>query len=280
MIELGKIQKLVVVNKVEFGVYLGETADAEDKVLLPIKQVPDGTAPGDILEVFVYRDSKDRIISTVNMPKLTVGTVALLNCKEVGKIGAFLDMGLERDLLLPYHEMTLPAKKDEPCLVAMYVDKSSRLAATEKVYDYLRMDSACKKDDEVTGRIYQISNNFGAFVAVDDIYSALIPAKEWSNEYSCGDIINARVTSVNPDGKINLSVHKKAYLQMDDDAEAILKIMDESNGVLPFTDKADPELIKSKCKMSKNAFKRAVGHLMKQGLVKITPNTIERSGKK
>ena len=86
MIELGKIQKLVVVNKVEFGVYLGETADAEDKVLLPIKQVPDGTAPGDILEVFVYRDSKDRIISTVNMPKLTVGTVALLNCKEVGKI--------------------------------------------------------------------------------------------------------------------------------------------------------------------------------------------------
>ena len=278
MLELGCFQKLNIVKKVEFGVYLAEEEASEEKVLLPGKQVPDGAGIGDEIEVFLFRDSKDRMIATVNRPLITLHHTAVLKCKDVGKIGAFLDMGLERDLFMPYHEMTSPAKAGDDCLAAMYIDKSGRLAATEKVYDYLISGAPYKKDDEVEGTLYQVSRNFGAFVAVDDRYSALIPAKEWSDEFQCGERIKARVTEVKEDGRLNLSVRRKAYLQMDDDAEAVMKLLDESGGVLPFTDKADPELIKSRCKMSKNAFKRAVGHLMKEGRAVITPTTIERSG--
>ena len=280
MLEVGKIQELKIVKKVEFGVYLSEDEDSEDKVLLPSKQVPEGADIGTGITAFVYRDSKDRMIATVREPLITCGHTAVLECTDIGKIGAFLNMGLERDLFLPYHEMTSPAHRGDRCLVAMYVDKSGRLAATEKVYDYLLRDSGYKKDDEVEGTLYQISRNFGAFVAVDDKYSALIPAREWSDEYQCGTHIKARVTEVKEDGKLDLTVRKKAYLQMDDDSAALLKLLDEYDGVLPFTDKADPEMIKSKCHMSKNAFKRAIGHLMKEGAVVITPTTIERAGKK
>lgn len=279
MLEIGCFQKLYIVKKLEFGVDLAESMKSEEKVLLPAKQVPEQAALGDELEVFLFRDTKDRMIATVNRPLITRGQTAVLKCRDVGKIGAFLDMGLERDLLMPYHEMTAPAHEGDDCLVAMYVDKSGRLAATEKVYDYLIAGAPYAKDDEVEGTLYQISRNFGAFVAVDDKYSALIPAREWADEYQCGTRIKARVTAVKEDGRLDLSVRRKAYLQMDDDAQLVLKLIDESDGVLPFTDKADPELIKSRCKMSKNAFKRAVGHLMKEGIVKITPTTIERSGK-
>lgn len=154
MLEVGKIQELKIVKKVEFGVYLSEDEDSEDKVLLPSKQVPDGADTGSCITAFIYRDSKDRMIATVRVPLITCGHTAVLECTDIGKIGAFLNMGLERDLFLPYHEMTSPAHKGDRCLVAMYVDKSGRLAATEKVYDYLLRDSGYKKDDEVEGTIY------------------------------------------------------------------------------------------------------------------------------
>ena len=178
------------------------------------------------------------------------------------KIGAFLDMGLERDLLLPFHEMTQEPKEGDEVLVAMYLDKSGRLCATEKLYEYLESDSTYKKDDEVTGTLYEISRNFGAFVAVDDKYSALIPAKEFGNEAKAGDRITCRVTGVKPDGRLNLSLRKKAYLQMNDDADKIMSMI-RADGKLDFTDKAEPELIKEKTGISKAAFKRAVGHLLK-----------------
>ena len=276
---LGERQKLIVVKKVEFGVYLAERMEDETRVLLPEKQVPEGTKIGDELRVFLYKDSKDRLIATTNTPKLTLGGLAVLTVKEVGKIGAFLDWGLEKDLLLPFKEQTAKVKKGDEVLVALYVDKSGRLCATMKVYEKLRTDSPYKKDDHVEGIIYETSDNFGVFVAVDDCYSALIPKREAFGRLRVGDRVSARVLKVREDGKLDLSVREKAFLQMDADAAMIMKRMEEYGGKLPFNDKADPEVIKQEFGLSKNAFKRAVGRLLKEGHIKISEKNIEMKKK-
>lgn len=276
MIELGKKQTLTVMKTVEFGIYLAENkeADAKNRVLLPAKQVPQGTKEGDRLEVFIYKDSQDRLISTTREPVITVGQTALLKVRQVTKIGAFLDWGLEKDLLLPYHEQTVRVREGQECLVALYVDKSSRLCATMKVYPYLLKKSPYQVGDQVRGRVYQISDNFGVFVAVDDKFSALIPAREAAGKYRPGTILDLRVSEVKEDGKLNVSDRQKAYIQINEDAENVLQIIEEFAGVLPFDDKASPEVIKREFGLSKNAFKRAVGHLLKEGKVEIRDRRI------
>ena len=278
MFQLGRKQELVVVKTVDFGVYLGEDQNAgmDERVLLPKKQVPENCNIGDKIEVFLYKDSRDRLIATVNIPKLMVGEVGFLKVSQVTKIGAFLDWGLEKDILLPYKEQTRKVREGEEVLAALYIDKSSRLAATMNVYEYLHKDSEYKKDDIVTGMIYQTSDNFGVFVAVDNIYSALIPRKEVVGELRIGDTVQARVTGVKPDGKLGLSVREKAYLQIEKDAVKILQIIDSFDGVLPFTDRANPEVIKRETQMSKNEFKRAIGNLLKNGKIEIKENCIRR----
>ena len=276
MIRLGEIQKLQIVKKVDFGVYLGVEGEPEEKVLLPKKQVPPEAETGDELEVFVYRDSKDRLIATTARPGLTLHQVARLRVAQVGKIGAFLDWGLEKDLLLPFKEQTKSVSAGEEWLVALYIDKSDRLCATMNVYPYLKNNSSYKKDDRVTGTVYEISRNFGAFVAVDDQYSGLIPRQELYGEIQVGDTVNARVTAVKEDGKLDLSIREKAYLQLAEDAERVMQVIDSFDGVLPFNDKASPEVIRREMQMSKNEFKRAVGNLLKAGRITITEKAIRR----
>lgn len=274
MFKLGEKQKLTIVDKKEFGVYLADGNKSEDKVLLPIKQVPAGVSLKDAVEVFLYRDSQDRIIATTNEPKLKLHEIAKLEVKEVGKIGAFLDWGLEKDLFLPFKEQTAPVKKGDKVLVTLYIDKSSRLCASMKVYPYLKKAVGIKKDDQVKGTVYEISNNFGAFVAIDDMYTALIPKKELPGNIKVGDVVDARVTGVKDDGKVDLSVKEKAYIQMSIDADKIVKYLEAHNGKIPFTDKASPEVIKDNMGMSKNEFKRAVGNLLKVGKIEIKTDSI------
>ena len=269
---LGTKKTLMVVKEVEFGVYLG---NSQEKVLLPKKQVPEGVEVGDPIEVFLYKDSSDRLIATTNEPKIMLGELAVLNVAATGGIGAFLDWGLEKDLLLPFREQTAPLKKGDQILVALYIDKSQRLCATMKVYERLRTDSPYKVDDQVEGIIYELSDNFGVFVAVDNLYSALIPKREAFGKLRVGDRVKARVVKVKEDGKLDLSVREKAFLQMDVDADLIMKRMEEYGGSLPFTDKADPDLIKKEFDLSKNAFKRAIGRLLKEGKREIGEISIE-----
>ena len=188
----------------------------------------------------------------------------------------FLDMGLEKDLLLPFKEQNHVVRQGESCLVALYVDKSKRLAATMNVYAYMSAESPYKKDDWVEGTIYEINENLGAFVAVDNRYYGLIPKKEMYGEFHPGDPVEARVLKVREDGKLDLSPRRKAYEQMDTDARLVMKAIDGFDGILPFNDKARPEIILREMKMSKNAFKRAVGRLLKEGRIRITEKTIER----
>ena len=270
---LGEKQILTIDRFKEFGAYL---TDGSGSVLLPKKEVPEGAKAGDRIDVFLYKDSSDRLIATVRQPALVLHQVGLLKVRETGKIGAFLEWGLPKDLLLPFHEQTRRVRSQEEVLVAPYIDKSGRLAATMNVYPYLEKESPYQKDSRVRARIYETSANFGVFAAVDDRYSALIPKNEAQGDWRIGEVVEARVTSVLPDGRLNLSVREKAYLQLEKDAELVLKVIGEYEGVLPFDDKVPPEMIRREFSLSKNAFKRAVGHLLKEGKVEIRGRRIYR----
>lgn len=273
--KLGEKQILTVVKIVDFGVYLAERQEDESRVLLPASQVPEGTKLHDHLEVFLYKDSRDRPIATTREPGITVGEVALLRVAQVTSVGAFLDWGLEKDLLLPYKEQLRKVREGDEVLVTLYIDKSNRLCATmEGLYHLLSTSSPYQKGDTVTGHVYEFSSNFGTFVAVDDKYSALIPAFENTTMLKIGDRVEARVTNVKKDGKLDLTIREKAHVQMNTDAEAVLQLISEYGGVLPFNDKASPEIIKREAHMSKNAFKRAVGHLYKERRIEFTEKGI------
>ena len=265
----------------DFGVYLaehmparGESEKDMEMVLLPVKQVPEEFDVGDSLEVFLYKDSKDRLIATVNEPLITLGKIARLQVVQVSGIGAFLNWGLEKDLLLPFKEQTRKVKEGEEILVALYIDKSSRLAATMKLYPYLEIAKDYKKDDLAAGTVYQLADGYGAYVAVDDRYQGMVPAREpWGN-IQPGDRVNARVTAVKEDGKLDLSLREKAYIQMDADGEKILALLKQKGGSLPLGDKSSPEEIKEALGMSKGEFKRAIGRLYKKQIIKIAPERI------
>ena len=269
--EIGKIQKLHVVKKTDFGVYLGTN---EEKVLLPKNQVPEGTEIGDTIEVFICRDSEDRIIATTEKPVAQVGETAYIKVKEITKFGAFLDWGLGKDLFLPYKEQTTDIKEGDMVLVGIYTDKSDRLCATMKVYNYLQCTSTYEEDDVVKGVVYNFNPQYGAFVAVNNKYHGLIQMKELTGKVYVGMEVEARVKSARTDGKLDLALRKKAYLQIDDDARKIIEYMEKNNGEIGYTDKARPEIIKKDFGMSKNEFKRAIGRLLKERRVIIKENSI------
>ena len=264
---LGKKRRLMIVKEVEFGVYLG---NKDDKVLLPKKQVPKDVEVGDPVEVFLYKDSSDRLIATTQEPKITLDELAVLKVADTGRIGAFLDWGLEKDLLLPFKEQTAKVKKGDEVLVALYVDKSGRLCATMKVYEKLRTDSPYKADDIVQGTVYGKNPEYGVFVAVDNKYNGMLQNKEIVRKLRIGETVQARVLSVREDGKLNLSLREKAHLQMDVDSAKIMEKLQENDGALPYHDKSAPEDIRSEFGMSKNEFKRAIGRLYKDKKIKIS----------
>ena len=278
--ELGKVNRLTLVKLVDFGAYLAEGTEDQERVLLPAKQVPQGIGQGDSLDVFLYKDSSDRLIATMARPLAMVDQFALMKVKELTKIGAFLDWGLEKDLLLPYRQMLGRVEAGDQILARVYVDKSQRLAASMKeIYPMLRSDSPYQAGDEVRARVYEFSRDFGTFVAVDDIYSAMIPRHEDARQLRIGDQISCRVTGVKRDGKLDVSIRGKSYETIGEDAEAILRLLESYAGVLPFTEKASSEVIRRETGLSKNAFKRAVGHLYKEGRVSIEDGKIRRTKK-
>ena len=275
MIELGKYQTLELCKKTDFGVYLREPGiDSNHRVLLPLKEVPDGIGLNDKIKVFVYKDSEDREIATTAEVPLTIGSTAVLKAKEITKIGAFLEWGLLKDLLLPFKEQTQKVKEGDNVLVALYVDKSNRLCATMKVYDYLLSESKYNLGDTVSGFVYDRIDSFGTFVAVDNVYSALIPNNELFKPLKYGDVVKARVADIREDKKLTLSLREISYIQMDSDSEMILQSLADAGGFLPYHDKSEAEDIKGKFQISKNAFKRAIGKLYKNGSITIEDDGI------
>lgn len=271
---LGSTARLSMIKSSKFGIYLGSDEYPGLEVLLPNNQVPPDITPGDSLEVFLYRDSEDRLTATTTVPYITLYETAPLKVTDVTNIGAFLDWGLAKDLFLPFKEQTKRVRVGDTVLAALYIDKSDRLCATMHVYDYLYQDSPYQKDDIVHGMVYEITDSFGVFVAVDNRYSALIPHNEMSRELHVGDEIDARIKEVTEEGKLTLSLQQKLKVQMGMDAGRILERLENAGGFLPFHDKTSPEIIKREFHISKAAFKRAIGRLKKQGRIEITEQGI------
>lgn len=278
---LGCTQTLAIVKRTDFGLYLTDiekrddkNRDVKDEILLPKNQVTADMKPGSEIEVFVYKDSEDRLIATKLEPLIKIGEIKKLKVKEVTKIGAFLDWGLPKDLFLPFKEQIYDVKSGDEILVAMYVDLSDRLCATMDLYSRLSLLPPYRRDDMVKGTVYQVHEQFGAYVAVDNKYSALVPKKELHKELKTGEEIYARVLEVKEDGKMDLSLRQKAYVQMDSDSEAILTKLNAAGGNLPYQDKSDAEEIKREFNMSKAAFKRAIGRLYKERIIVIEKDGI------
>ena len=275
MIELGKTQILTVTRFTESGAYLGESAGAEKDVLLPGRYVPEGVQAGDRLSVFIYKDSEDRLIATLERPMIEMNKIATLRVKDVTKIGAFLEWGLAKDLFLPFKEQTYRVKPGDDVIVKLYVDKSARLCATMKIYNDLGKKADAKVGDRVKGRIYEITESYGVFVAVEDKYSALIPHNEMTKDIIPGKVYEFRVKEVRDGGKMALSMREKAVVQMGMDSEMILAKLEAAGGFLPFHDKTPPAIIKREFSLSKNAFKRAIGRLLKEKKIIIREDGIE-----
>lgn len=278
---LGCTQTLAIVKRTDFGLYLTDiekrddkNRDVKDEILLPKNQVTADMKPGSEIEVFIYKDSEDRLIATKLEPLIKIGEIKKLKVKEVTKIGAFLDWGLPKDLFLPFKEQIYDVKSGDEILVAMYVDLSDRLCATMDLYSRLSLLPPYSRDDMVKGTVYQVHEQFGAYVAVDNKYSALVPKKELHKELKPGEEIYARVLEVKEDGKMDLSLRQKAYVQMDSDSEAILTKLNAAGGNLPYQDKSDAEEIKREFNMSKAAFKRAIGRLYKERIIVIEKDGI------
>lgn len=278
---LGYTQTLVAVKKTDFGLFLTDIEKKDDKnraledeVLLPKNQVTENMRVGSEIEVFLYKDSEDRMIATRLVPYIKIGEIKKLKVKEVNKIGAFLDWGLPKDLLLPFKEQIYEIKSGDEILVTVYIDLSDRLCATMDLYSRLSLLPPYQRDDMVKGTVYQVHEQFGAYVAVDNKYSALVPKKELHRELKPGDEIEARVLEVKEDGKLDLSLRQKAYVQMDADSALILDKLKQAGGSLPYQDKSSAEEIKEEFNLSKAAFKRAIGRLYKERVIVIEKDGI------
>ena len=275
MIELGSVQKLIIKRFATVGAYLNTENEIDEDILLPKSQIPEGAKVGDTVEVFIYNDSKDRLISTTTIPKIQMGKLAHLMVVSTTKIGSFLDFGLERDLFLPFAETIGSVERGKTYLVGMYIDKSNRLSATMMIKDMLQTDPPYKENDLVEGTIYSINKDIGAFVAVEDKYDGLIPKKELLGIYEVGGSIEVRVSRVLEDGKLDLSLRDRSYIQMDTDAKTIVQKLKENKGRLHLNDKSSPEKIKNELAMTKSGFKRAVGKLLKEEMIEFTKDGIQ-----
>lgn len=276
MINIGEIQTLIMLRKTSVGAYLGIKEDKDDTgVLLPKKQVPQTLEIGDKIDVFVYKDSEDRIIATTKTPKIKLGQIEMLKVVDTNKIGAFLDWGLEKDLFLPFKEQTMKVIKGNKYLVSLYIDKSQRLCASMDIYKFLKSDSNYKVGDKISGTLYSIKKDYGAFIAVDNKYHGLIANKEFYGNYKYGDKLQARVISITQDGKLNLSIRQPSYMQIDIDAEIILDKLKDT-GEIYLNDSSSPEEIKKELNMSKNSFKKALGRLLKNKQIEFTQKGIKK----
>lgn len=274
MIEIGKWNTLKVIRSKDFGIYLGEEdSKTAETVLLPRKQVPEGVKAGAELKVFIYRDSEDRPIATVNEPKITLGEIGRLKVKSVTPIGAFMDWGLERDIFMPFKEQTAKVKEGGEYLVRMYADKSQRLCVSMRLYNHLAPIEGYEKGQKFKGTVYEYRKGFGALVAIDDKYSGLIHESELFNKVHIGEIVTGRILNIREDGKADLALREPAHIQINEDSEMVYDIIKSYKGIIDFSDKTDKDIILKEFGLSKNAFKRAVGKLFKDGRVNIDKNT-------
>ena len=260
-----------VVRLGEMGAFLdAETGNTSDDVLLHSQQQTAPVAVGDEVEVFLYRDPKRRLTASMRVPKMKEGQIARMKVVNVSKDGAFLDVGAERGIFMPFAGMRGRPRIGERVWAKLYTDKSGRLAVTMEVEDEMRRASkpaeGVKVGDSVTGEIYNYTDS-GAFLFSRERYIVFIDNKEMKVRPRVGETVTARVTFVREDGRLNASLREIKEKAMVSDGEEILALLRERKGKMPYSDATSPEIIRDKFGVSKAAFKRALGRLLKEGKI-------------
>ena len=272
MIKFGDYNELKVAREASFGLYLDkETGNTSDDILLPTGSIV-GEIPkvGETVTVFIYRDSKDRLIATMKKPIVTVDNTAVQSVTSVTNFGAFVNFGLERDILVPQREMKFPLETGKEYLFFIYEDKTGRLAASTEVGRYLETpeEDLYKVGDTVSGIIYNKQTNGTLEVAIDDMYPGIVLVNEYFFNANPGDRISGTVKKILEDGRISFTPRKKMIEAKEELSDTILRYLEEHDGFMPYNDKSTPDEIKKKWNSSKNYFKIALGNLMKKGLIR------------
>ena len=266
------VVKLKVLRKSDAGAFLdGGTGNSDDDILLHQNQQLAEVQIGDVVEVFLYLDPKKRLTASMRVPKMKVGQIARLKVLNVTDDGAFMEVGAERGIFMPFAEMIGKPKVGDIVWAKLYTDeKSGRLVTSMKVSDEIRRASKpaenVKIGDKVTGAIYNVTED-GAFLFSNERYIVFIDKKEIPRYLKVGEVLDARVTFVRPDGRLNASLMETKEISINSDAEKIFKFMKENGGRLYLHDKSEPDEIYNVFKISKAAFKRAIGHLLKERLI-------------
>lgn len=271
MIKLGKYQKLEISRIVEFGVYLREPGTESPEVLLPARYVPENPMVGDAVEVFVYKDSEDRPVATTEKPFATVGEFAYLEVNAVNDVGAFMDWGLPKDLLVPFREQKVRMRRGGIYLVYVYVDDATgRIVASAKVDKFLGNTVPDYKPGQKVEALVTEHTEIGYKVIVDNLHRGILYSNELFRPVEIEESLTAYVKQVRPDGKIDLTLSDKAGRRIGSTADAVLAYLQQHDRV-PVGDKSDPELISRIFGCSKRDFKQAVGHLYRDHRIAISP---------
>lgn len=279
MIKVGEFNTLTVIRKADFGYYLdAKTGNSDDDILLPNgNATKDDIKIEDELLVFIYRDSKDRLISTMKTPIAKVGDIAYLRVVSNASFGSFIDIGLERDVFVPITEQKYLLIQEAQYLFYIYVDRTNRLAATTNIDKYLDcldteneeeiIENQYRIGDEITGIVYGFQTNGSVMIAVDNKYKGIILKNEYFTEINPGDKVKLRIKKFYEDGKMLLTPRERASKERLSLEETILEYLKEHNGTMPYNDKSSPDDIREVFHESKNYFKNALGGLMKKKLI-------------
>ncbi len=276
MLEIGNYNQLEVKKISSTGASLASEAG---DILLPQKQIPAGLRPGDSVNVFVYRDSNDSLIATTRTPKAQVGEFAVLQVKDIGPVGAFLDWGLEKDLLVPFGEQIIPMKKGERHLVGVYLDNSGRVAASARIGKFLETEDIPLQGGEEVGLMIYAFTDLGAKVIINGRYSGLLFRNEIYGKPALGARFKGYVSKIREDKKIDVTLTREGPEGIGKSRDRIMKTLAATGGFLPLGDKSPPDLIGEVLKMSKKSFKKAVGSLYKEGFIEFTDTGIKLRNK-
>jgi uncharacterized protein len=272
MLEIGKYNRLEVKKLSAIGAYL---ASELGDILMPTKYVPEGLHPGEHIKVFIYLDSEDRLLATTLVPKAQVGDFALMEVKDTGSVGAFLDWGLEKDLLVPFSEQPRPMQKGEKYLVRVYLDRSERIAASAKIGKYLETRNINLKPGEEVQLTFYEFGVLGAKVVINNRFAGLLFQNEIFGSFQVGETVKGYVAKIREDGKIDVTLRKGGAQDISGGKESFLKVLRDSGGFLPVGDKTPPQRISELFKMSKKSFKTVIGNLYKEGVIEISQEGVK-----
>jgi predicted RNA-binding protein (virulence factor B family) len=273
MIEVGKYNELEVIKQMDFGIYLG---DGTAEILMPSKWVPNGTKIGDVMNVFIFRDSEGRLIATTIKPYAISGEFAFLEVQEVNNTGAFLDWGMEKNLLVPFREQIGKLEEGKSYVVFVYVDdQTDRIVASAKLNKFIEKDHVELQSGDIVDLLIFSETDKGLNAIINNTYIGLIYRNEIYDNLRIGDRVKGYVKQVREDNKIDLSLQKSGFELVDDVKWKILNLLKQKNGFLPLNDNSSPEEIKSVLQISKKAFKKAIGALYRERLVNLTEKGVE-----